>query len=602
MKFGKDSSPYIFVLVVSLTAFFILANNNYNVSTTFKNVLSDIIKYDNGISQKDKKEYSVFAYSILNNAFGKGEINSNSIPEIKNYDLLFVSFINQGKLRCSQGASNKADEANRTRQDIIQAIENCINDERFGGKIAEDELSNLEIVFDIMYNRRPTEAQSTDMEKLNKEIELGIHALEIKNGEHTAYFKASVPVSHNYNLEKTLEELCKKAKLSQNCAKDRGTELYKYDSTSFLTNKNDDILDLYRYNNYIELDEIDNEMLLDRINLTKSWFLNNINKKLGILQYRYYPSIDKYSSQNSHARQLATIWAMAELENEVNDSSLDNLISDSLDFYLKHAVFAYDYAYVKIDDDSKLANNAFVILSLIKTPKYDDQENWLKLLAKGILYMQNEDGSYKTHFASDDTSGENFYPGEAMLSLMRLYEATSEEKYLYSVNNAFTYYKKYWQNNKNTAFIPWHSQAYYLLYNETGDEEILDFIFEMNDWLIDNHQIFDDAYIDKIGGFPKVSPSGCSTAVYLEGLNDAYLLAKSSGDEFHMSKYKESITLGARFLLLTQYTNQNSFYLSNPDRAIGGFKQSLWANAERIDYTQHALRALIKVYKNDIFN
>ncbi|GET40336.1 hypothetical protein [Microseira wollei] len=49
---------------------------------------------------------------------------------------------------------------------------------------------------------------------------------------------------------------------------------------------------------------------------------------------------------------------------------------------------------------------------------------------------------------------------------------------------SFSYYRKYHLANRHPAFIPWHSQAYALLFDATGDPIFRDFVFEMNDWLL----------------------------------------------------------------------------------------------------------------------
>jgi hypothetical protein len=224
-------------------------------------------------------------------------------------------------------------------------------------------------------------------------------------------------------------------------------------------------------------------------------------------------------------------------------------------------------------------------------------------LADSILKEQRSDGFFNTDFekqVAEDDLGNDYYPGEAMLSLIRLYNETGEEKYKQSVEKAFIYYREYWRGKKNTAFITWHSQAYKLLFEETGDRELTDFVFEMNDWLIANYQKLSSPYLDYVGGFGK-NPTN-STASYLEGLADAYYLAKKIGDQEHIFKYAEACKYATRFVLQTQFKENDVFYLSNPQRALGGFKQSPINVSERNDYTQHSVLSLIKVYQNEIFS
>ena len=187
-----------------------------------------------------------------------------------------------------------------------------------------------------------------------------------------------------------------------------------------------------------------------------------------------------------------------------------------------------------------------------------------------------------------------------MLALMKLYQQTHEERYLASVQAAFPYYRAYWRGNQNTAFVPWHSQVYLLLYQEAEDPELAEFVFEMSDWLIDTYQITEREYIDILGGLKKGNPRN-ATSSYMEGINDAYQLAVLVNDKEHQKKYAESIRNGVRFILQMQYNQENIFYLENPERAIGGFRESLVSNDQRNDYTQHALMALMKTYDNELF-
>jgi hypothetical protein len=191
-----------------------------------------------------------------------------------------------------------------------------------------------------------------------------------------------------------------------------------------------------------------------------------------------------------------------------------------------------------------------------------------------------------------------------MLALMQLYETTNDQTILKSVEKAFPYYEKYWRENKNTAMISWHTRADYLLYTNTKDEElkqdIKSFVFEINDWLIDNNQVTQSPYKDEIGGFGSGTPSAVSTATYTEGLNDAYRLALEANDTKHQKKYATSVNSALRFILQNQYTPENSFYLKKPQRAIGGFRRSLISNKQRIDYQQHSAFALIKALENGV--
>ena len=54
-------------------------------------------------------------------------------------------------------------------------------------------------------------------------------------------------------------------------------------------------------------------------------------------------------------------------------------------------------------------------------------------------------------------------------------------------------------------------------------------------------------------------------------------------------------------MLLSQYTPENSFYIENGTRAVGGFRKNLVSNEQRNDYTQHAVFAMLKAIENRVF-
>ncbi len=565
------------------------------------NVLSQMFESKKGdleILESDKEIYVQYVYWYLDRMFDKADDKYFNVPELEGYDSIYLTFLNNGSVRCSQKGWFDISEPERTRKDLEEAVERCVNDKRFGGVISKTELDDIKIVFDVSYNKK---LAPTSFKDLEDEIELGIHSLELYlDGQREAFFKASVPITKRYTLEKTLEQLCKKGDLDENCYSDPRAEIYQFDDLQFLAIRDQKPVNLYRYNVLIDPAEIDNELIQARLELIPDWLLNNVKLSTGMLEYRYFPNDNSYSTDQNHTRQLATAWAISRLQDFLGIDSLDSIIKSTLDYYIDLSRCNDDYCYIWEEGESKLCYNAFILMTLLEFDKFPDTEKWIQKLADGILAQQNGDGSYQTYFNSSKNTGVDYYPGEAMLALMKVYQATGEEKYLKSVEKGFEYYRDYWRDNKNTSFIPWHTQANYLLFQETGKTEVADFVFEMIDWILDHHFITKSRYPDQIGGFPKKDPR-LNTSTQTEGINDAYLLARLIGDKKHEKKYLEAIQLSVPFILNTQFTEESAFYVVNSKRTVGGFKFSLTANDQRIDYTQHALMALIKTIENNIY-
>lgn len=561
---------------------------------------SNTVEFDQlSLSENEKNSLVDYSYFLLDSYFGKtnGQYELEYSSKVE-YNILFITLLNNGSVRgCQSGSTSYSDE-NRLFSDIKEAVIESINDDRFGGIIAKDELNDIEIMFTFLYN--VTWLNNHSLSFLENNIELGVHAIELFHNNTPTIFKESVPISNNYDFPYLMERLCLKAGLDDACLEEDSVELYRYDTLTFMRPRNEPVVDLYRYNILIDEDDIDQELIYHRLESAYDWFIHTVNQTSNTLEYLYYPSVDLYSDENNHVRQLATLWALTELDTFLSNKSLDPVIHSTLEYYLSLKNSSENISFLSIDGEAKLANNAFMILSLLNLESYENKTELIDDFASGILSLQNENGSFDTYFFSDKNTGIDYYPGEAMLALMKLYEKSNDNIYLNSVHDAFYYYRSYWRNHTTTAFIPWHTQTYKILFEQTKNPEIASFIFEMNDWLIDNYQIKNSEYVDEIGGFPKYFPT-FSTSVFIEGLNDAYVVSQMMNDSIHIKKYEEAIRLGTRYMLQTQFTEKNTFYLENKVRSIGGFRTSLTSNSIRIDNTQHAVMGLMKTFNNNIF-
>ncbi len=546
-----------------------------------------------GLSFSQKETMADYAAHNLATSLEGGKPYIGIVPEVRGYDYLFVTLRNRTELRCVERGYTDINDFARTKKDIDDAITRCISNPSYKKTYRQGEVNDMSIALEIYYNRR-----AIPFERLSSEIELGIHGIEVRTGGKEAFFRSIIPIEYDLDLEETLQSLCKQAGAEKDCYEHEDTQIFAFHSITFIRGADGTLTELYRSNVLVPTESIDRNMIVERLYYSFDWFTQH--SSVYTLHYQYYPSKDTYSSSNNDVRQMATLWAMARLQRFFGEETYTDFIGRGITYYLNMTACTGTYCFVQDGDGGKIANNAFMILTLLEMPEYPDGEYYINQYANGLLQQQQDNGRYKTFFEYSMGGGEDYYPGESMLALMELYYNTNDSKYLQSVERAFPYYRAYWRGNPTTAFIPWHSQAYILLYNITHDPELASFVFEMNDWLIDNHQITEGRYEDEIGGMPLGTPR-CSTSSYLEGLADAYRLAVMVNDTKHIRKYEGAIRAGVRYILLTQYTPENSFYLKRPELAIGGFRYSLESNNERIDYTQHAVMALLKLSSTDIF-
>ncbi len=317
------------------------------------------------------------------------------------------------------------------------------------------------------------------------------------------------------------------------------------------------------------------------IELGGEWFLDNQNDDF--LHYTYYPFEDRYSEESHGMQEMGALWSIAKLSNYLEDPRFELLAQKGFSYFEKYFEYSKDrdFIYVNITPQKiKLEYSAFAILSLIEID-YPNKDELLDKLAQGILNLQQANGSLRTFFYSVRSTGKDYYPGEALLALMSLYEYTGNQEYLNAVKKAFPYYVDYFDKNPNTAFIPWQTRAYYKLFKATGDPEVRSFIFKMNDFILRQYK-------------PKAKCSnfelnGIVTAVHAEGVNMAYDLARSAQDKVRATCYKNFSKEVADYVLSLQLTEGNNFI----KRGIGGFLRDPASDFQRVDLNQHAVLALL---------
>ncbi len=322
---------------------------------------------------------------------------------------------------------------------------------------------------------------------------------------------------------------------------------------------------------------------VEAIQLGGEWLLNTQDESF--LHYEYDLKTGEYSIFQHPLRELGALWSIGKLAKYSGDVRYTDLARKGFLYFEQFLKVdeKNDFIYLNIAPEAiKLGYSDFLILSLLEID-YPQKDYYLEKLANGILYLQNADGSFRTLFYSDETNSNiDYYPGEALLALVSLYEYSPNEKYLAAAEKAFPYYVNYWRNNKNTAFTPWQTRAYAKLYQINKNPELIKFIFEMNDYMVEREEhssnCDDFKFKDEMAG-----------SAWFEGVTTAYEIARVAGDEKRAGCYRNYAKDAADYLIARQIKN-----VFNP-KTNGGF---IGANQElRVDGNQHAIMGLMDALK-----
>lgn len=414
-------------------------------------------------------------------------------------------------------------------------------------------------------------------------------------------------IADNLTFELALKNYLESNKIGKNNA-DK-IEIKSFEAKQFLIDldktgnvRSDKITEMYRGNSLVSQSDVIRENVETLAELMAYWLMNNLHDN-GRLTYKYWPSLEKESNANNMIRQFMGTtaigrWAKYVGSDEIYQKQKKNMQYNFDRFYEEDGALGF----IEYRNKIKLGAASLAALSIIESKNKDDFFSNERKIRKFTFEMWNEDGSMKTFYKSKRNDNQNFYPGEALLYWSEIYKENKNPELLRKFMKSFYYYKDWHLKNRNPAFIPWHTQAYYNMWLDTGNKDLEDFIFLMNDWLIETMQKNEVIrYKDTEGRFYTSRkrfgpPHASSTGVYLEGLIDAYKLAKAVGDFERMENYRISIVKGIRSVMQLQFTDEvDTYYVSRKEKVLGGIRTTVYDNEIRVDNVQHNLMGVIKI-------
>ncbi len=321
----------------------------------------------------------------------------------------------------------------------------------------------------------------------------------------------------------------------------------------------------------------------------------------GRLPYKYWPGNGRYSSADNAIRQWLATQALQRYialhrdkrSTEPAKRRLQRTLADS---YVRHN----GYGLVLDRRGIKLGAMAVAGLALLDAED-DTLRNRITALYRSVLALRRADGSFRTFWSPPERDdNRNFYPGEALLFLARLYRDAPDAGLRRLIDASLEWYQTRHRREPNPAFVPWHTQAYAQMHAATGDARYLEPIATMNDWLLGMQQWETAPYPEMRGRFydpdrPDYGPPhASSTAVYVEGLVAAAGAMKDAGRRDTVACYARAARRGLVNLRQLQYLDRiDTFRMRHPKRVLGALRTEVYDATVRIDSVAHALAACL---------
>lgn len=226
-------------------------------------------------------------------------------------------------------------------------------------------------------------------------------------------------------------------------------------------------------------------------------------------------------------------------------------------------------------------------------------------LLRFVLRMQTKNGDFRHFYHAatrvvDEQARTMFYSEEAALALVlghrvlgdapflpaaeRAMNFLTKEKYQFFVG-WFIYGADHWTCIAAQEAWPYLKYRRYLEFCQGYAEFLRRLQYEPGQW--DNQD-----YQGHYGFGSLLVPQVGAAAGFTEALISTYELGLHHGH--HDQRLLRQIEVGLGALLREQFRADNAYLAKAPQRAIGGFRRSLVESDTRIDFTQHALSALIR--------
>jgi hypothetical protein len=333
----------------------------------------------------------------------------------------------------------------------------------------------------------------------------------------------------------------------------------------------------------------------------------------GTYCYEYSPTTDECLPGYNLLRHAGTTYSLYQVARATRESQLFQP-AERATRWLRRQVRQVDgdpsRAFLLEGDKAKLGAAGLALIAMVEREKAlsDGRDSALmKRLVNFIISQQRPDGSFDSYFGWNPrvevpTRMSIYYPGEAILALIRHYGIEHDPRALGSARRGADYLvHRRWRWAGVELYVPpdaWLAQALSELDAIEPEDWLRDYAYEIAEVTEQAMLRGDEGTPADLAGapgngvdLPNVTAAGART----EGLSATWIMARRRGELRRARRLGALALVAARFQLSQQFRPENSYYLPSPDDALGGFRASPDNNAIRIDTVQHNVSGLLTI-------
>ena len=445
----------------------------------------------------------------------------------------------------------------------------------------------------------------TESEGFPRNDDRGVLGLELQLGNRVLRIAPTEMIAQNASFERVMKEFV--ASFSAEAQQSPVTAgVFEADQVLVYLESPPRAVRMRRGATYVPPTAVTRDAAQKLVDGMAAWLARQVHEN-GRMTYQYEPTLARETDANNELRQFMASVALGRAAKWKQTQELRALSDRNIAYNLKRFYKndpKDDVGYIDFNGQAKLGAAACAALLLLEHPAPTAEWTTARdMLIKLTHHQWNEDGSFRTfYWPPDKNDNQNFYPGETLYLWSSLYASSPDPMLRDKFMKSFAYYRDWHRKNHNPAFVPWHTQAYCAMLKQFDDAELKSFVLEMNDWLVTIQQWETAPYEDQRGRFYSPEhpdygpPHASSTGVYIEGLVDAFALARKLGDTARAERYRLAIVRGLRSLLQLQFTGgPDCYYVLDRGPVTGGIRVNEYDNRIRVDNVQHGLMGVLKV-------
>lgn len=331
----------------------------------------------------------------------------------------------------------------------------------------------------------------------------------------------------------------------------------------------------------------------------------------GSFNYMYQAGPNEVTDEYNLLRHIGSLWSLLDFYREEPSEAVKTASYRALG-YLYRNIDEVAPGVLATNENNyvKLGGNGLGLLTLCLFHELFADKRALKTaqgLARWIANSQNDQGEFTIH-KQGLTTGKvqpfisDYYPGEAIFGLMRLYQQDGNDAWRDAAVAASRWLIDVRDQGKSLAELEhdhWLLYGLNEVYRVSSQPLFIEHVRKLIKAMRDTQHGVDSPHSDWRGGWynpPRTTPA----ATRCEGLLASWQLLNDHPDltsAEELAALQQMIISSLQFQFQNQFVGEKLMYLSNPQQAFGGLHSNLTNWHIRIDYVQHSLSAMLAYWR-----